>query len=410
MIGNAYIILFAIFLIACKNGSSSYNKIPGEETLKDSSNNDSLSSSYITLFLCGDVMIGRGVDQILANSVDPVLYESYVKDARDYVRLAERENGSIKQPVSPDYIWGDALKVWQQVAPDLKIINLETSITDNGTPWLGKGINYRMHPENVNILTSAGIDFSSLANNHVLDWGYQGLLETLSVLKKAGIAYAGAGKDLQEAQEPAILNSGKGRVIIFSYGSETSGIPDSWAAKDSRSGVNKLPDLQKETVDMIASQIEAVKGSGDIVVFSVHWGSNWGYGVPSNQQEFAHRLIDNAGVDIIHGHSSHHPRGVEVYKNKLIIYGAGDFINDYEGIGGHELYRDDLTLMYFPRIDPSSGNLISMKMVPMQIKKIRLRHATKADTKWLKKVLDEQGQNFGTSIEQNEDGSYSLHW
>lgn len=409
MMGNIYIIFFAAILISCKNGVTNNNH-PDEKILKSSSKKDSVSSTYVTLFLCGDVMTGRGVDQLLPNSVDPVLYESYVKDAREYVRLAERENGSIKQPVSSDYVWGDALRVWKQVSPDLKIINLETSITNSNTPWPGKGINYRMHPENVNVLTSAGIDFCSLANNHVLDWGHQGLLETLSVLNEAGIANAGAGKNLNEAQEPAILNSGKGRVIIFSYGSGTSGVPDSWAAENNKSGVNRLPDLQKETINKIASQIEAVKDSGDIVVFSVHWGSNWGYGVPSNQQDFAHRLIDNAGVDIIHGHSSHHPRGIEVYKNKLILYGAGDFINDYEGIGGHELYRGDLTLMYFPRIDPASGNLVSMKMVPMQIKKIRLRNASKSDTKWLKKVLNEQGQNFGTSIEINEDGSYSLQW
>ena len=94
-----------------------------------------------------------------------------------------------------------------------------------------------------------------------------------------------------------------------------------------------------------------------------------GYEIPASQKEFVCQLIDETGVDIIHGHSSHHPKGIEIYNNKLILYGSGDFINDYEGIGGKEQYRDDLSLMYFPKINPSTGNIKSMKMVPMKIKK-----------------------------------------
>ena len=127
--------------------------------------------SLVTLFLCGDVMTGRGVDQIFPASVDTVLYEHYVKDARQYVAIAEEENGEIPAPVSYDYIWGDALGVLRQVQPDARIINLETSITTNDEPWKGKGIHYRMHPDNVKCLTAADIDCCILANNHVLDWG-----------------------------------------------------------------------------------------------------------------------------------------------------------------------------------------------------------------------------------------------
>jgi len=146
------------------------------------------------------------------------------------------------------------------------------------------------------------------------------------------------------------------------------------------------------------------------VIFSVHWGSNWGYDIPGDQRSFAHALIDNAGVDIIHGHSSHHPRGIELYKDKLIIYGAGDFINDYEGISGYEQYRDDLTLMYFPMIDPSGGTLISMILVPMQIRKFRLNHVSVADARWLLDMLNREGRKLGTSAVLTEDGYFSLHW
>ena len=138
----------------------------------------------ITIFLCGDVMTGRGIDQVLPHPSDPTIYESYMKNARGYVKIAEEVNGPIDYPVSFSYVWGDALKELDRVAPDVRIINLETSVTKSNDYWKGKGINYRMHPENISILTAAKIDVCSLANNHVLDWGYSGLLETLETLKR----------------------------------------------------------------------------------------------------------------------------------------------------------------------------------------------------------------------------------
>lgn len=367
------------------------------------------SSLLITLFLCGDVMTGRGIDQALPNSVNPKIYEGYVKDARDYLHLAEKENGPIHEPVSYSYIWGDALKIWKETDPDIRIINLETSITDHDEPWPRKGINYRMHPKNIKVLTAADIDYCALANNHTLDWGHTGLIETLETLKEAGIEYSGAGRNLTEAGEPAILKTPKGRVIIFSYGTKSSGIPDSWSAKENSSGVNLLENFYKETVNEISQNVKDIKKTGDVVVFSIHWGGNWGYDIPGHHREFAHQLI-NAGVDIIYGHSSHHPRGIEVYQDKLIIYGAGDFINDYEGISGHDQYRDDLTLMYFPKIDLSTGDLVSMKMVPMQIKNFRLNHVDPVDAKWLHDVLDREAKKSGARIIINEDYTFSLHW
>ena len=400
---RSFSILISIIFLSL----SAFNQEPNEITMKDQSRS---SSSGITLFLCGDVMTGRGVDQVLPHRVDPTIYESYVKDARDYVLLAERVNGAINKPVSYAYIWGDAINIWEQMNPAVKIINLETSITTHNRPWPGKGINYRMHPENIKVLTYAGIDFCSLANNHLLDWGREGLLETMQTLKDADIAYAGAGITLAEAGKPALLKVEQTRVIIFAYGSVTSGVPRSWAATSNNSGVNLLPGQDDKALDMIGKQVKSIKQKGDVVVFSIHWGGNWGYDIPGYQRDFAHRLIDYAGVDIVHGHSSHHPRGIEVYKDKLIIYGAGDFINDYEGISGYENYRDDLTLMYFPTIDPSDGTLVSMILVPMQIKKFRLNHVSGSDARWLLDMLNREGQKLGNSVTLNEDGYFSVRW
>lgn len=364
----------------------------------------------VRLFLCGDVMTGRGIDQVLPHSTDPVLYESYVKDARDYVRLAERFNGKINFPVSFDYIWGDALEVWEENLPHLKLINLETSITTHNEPWPGKGINYRMHPNNIKVLTAAGIDHCSLANNHTLDWGRQGLEETMQVLKSADIGFSGVGKNKQQSEEAFILNTPNGRVLVFSYGSRSSGIPDRWAAEPGLSGVNLLPDLKEKTLKTIKQQVEDKKEPGDIVIFSVHWGSNWGYSIPERHREFSHQLIDQAGVDVIFGHSSHHPLGIEVYNGKLIIYGAGDFINDYEGISGKEEYRGELTLMYFPELDPVNGHLKTLKMVPMKVKKFRLNRADSKNAAWLKKTLDREGKFLGTSIRMDTTNALWLEW
>ena len=368
------------------------------------------SNSVITLFMCGDVMTGRGIDQVLPHPGDPRLHESYVKDARGYVEIAEAANGPIPRPVGFAWIWGDALPELERAVPDLRLINLETAVTRSDT-WEAKGINYRMHPDNLPSLTAAGIDYCSLANNHVLDWGEGGLEETLTALDRAGIRHAGAGRSLVEAKAPAALAlPGKGRVLVFSFGAASSGIPPSWAATADRPGVNLLPDLSERTVRRIGEEVHKVRRAGDIVVASIHWGGNWGYEIPREQTEFAHRLIDEAAVDLIHGHSSHHVKGLEVYRGKPVIYGCGDFFNDYEGISGYETYRDDLTLMYFVRMDPETGGLIHLKMIPMQIRNFRLNRASEADARWLVAVLTREGRKLGTQVELNEDHELTLQW
>src|SRR5438876_453223 len=158
------------------------------------------------LFLCGDVMTGRGIDQALPHPVNPVLYEPYVRDAREYVDLAERTNGPIKRPVSFDYIWGEALPELERASVDLRIINLETAITSAETHWPDKGIHYRTHPQNVGCLSAARISACALANNHLLDWDHEGLTETLRTLDAADIAHAGAGHGLEEAAAPAVVD------------------------------------------------------------------------------------------------------------------------------------------------------------------------------------------------------------
>lgn len=367
------------------------------------------SSRTITLFLSGDVMTGRGIDQILPHSVSPELKERFVKNARQYVKLAEKKSGSIPNQVSYEYIWGDGLDILSKSEADARVINLETSLTTEDDFWTGKGVHYRMHPKNVELFNVAGIDVCVLGNNHIMDYGRAGLKETLNTLKNNGIKKAGAAITGSKASQPAIMDTPSGRLLIFSYGSPTAGVPRAWKASPNEAGVNYLADLSEESADTLLETVRNFKKVGDRTVISIHWGSNWGYQIPDQQQKFAHRLISSGDVDIIHGHSSHHPKGIEVYKDRPIIYGAGDLINDYEGIDGRPQYRDDLSLMYFPKLD-EEGSLVSLVMRPMHIKNFQLQHATDSETERLAETMDRECKKLGSSIELSEKGRLSLHW
>lgn len=350
---------------------------------------------HIALCLTGDVMTGRGIDQILPHPCPPGIHEPAMDSALGYVRLAEEASGPLPRAVDPAYIWGDALAALDRLEPDLRIINLETAVTTS-QDWEPKGINYRMHPANLPCLQAAGIDCCVLANNHVLDWGEAGLVETLASLRDAGLDTAGAGLDAAQARTPAILPLSKGgRVLVFAWGTESSGVPRRWAAAPGRPGVNFLPDLSDDTLEGIAGQIALFRRPHDLVIASLHWGPNWGYRIPEEHRRFARGLIDQAGVDLVHGHSSHHPLGLELYRDRLILYGCGDLLNDYEGIGGYESYRGELSLAYLPSLERSSGRLMALCMLPLRIRRFQLQRASDEDARWLCGVLEHESRVSG---------------
>ncbi|CCW11297.1 Capsule biosynthesis protein capA [Rhodococcus aetherivorans] len=357
----------------------------------------------VTLFLAGDVMTGRGVDQILLHPGGPTLRESYVKDARDYVELAETRSGAIPRPAGYDWPWGIALSVLDECAPDVRIVNLETSVTTSRDYAPEKGIHYRMNPANVEVVTVARVDVCTLANNHVLDFGVRGLRETVEVLTAAGLRLAGAGGDDRLAWRPATVPVGAGRVRVWSVGAVSSGIAPWWAATATRPGVALLPEVSEAGADGLLARIDADRAAGDVVVVSVHWGSNWGYAVPDEHVRFAHRLIDG-GVDVVHGHSSHHPRPLEVYRGKPVLYGCGDLINDYEGIGGYERFRDELRLLYVVSFDADSRELRELRMMPVRARRMRLEHVTQSQERWLRAALEESSAIFGTRLRAAGDG------
>jgi poly-gamma-glutamate synthesis protein (capsule biosynthesis protein) len=364
----------------------------------------------LSLLLAGDVMTGRGVDQVLVHPGSPTLHEQFVLSALDYVALAETRNGPIPRRAAPPYIWGDALGEPSWHRADVRLINLETAVTARGSPE-PKGINYRMHPDNVGVLSAAGIHACSLANNHVLDWGPSGLADTLDTLARAGIGASGAGHNDTEAFTPlAIPVPGKGRLLILALGCESSGIPRRWLAGPGKPGVALLPDLSGESVSRIAGILERHRQPGDTTVVSIHWGGNWGYDIPEAHRKFAHKLVGEAHVDVVHGHSSHHPRAIEVYRQKLILYGCGDLLNDYEGIEGHEAYHGNLVLLYSAVVGAGDGALRRLDLLPFRIERFSLRRARREEAEWLAATLSREGRTFGTRLELTPEATLRLRW
>jgi poly-gamma-glutamate capsule biosynthesis protein CapA/YwtB (metallophosphatase superfamily) len=298
-------------------------------------------------------------------------------------------HGPIPRGVAAAYVWGDAITELEHVAPVARIINLETAVTTQDAFAREKAIHYRMHPSNVDSLLAAKIDVCSLANNHVLDYGVDGLRDTLAALHVAEIQTAGAGRDEREAEAPAIVNLEDGRrLLVFASGCADSGIPTTWAAGPDRPGVSRFSEPSDAEADRFVKRVERFAQSGDLAIASIHWGSNWGYEVARSFVRFAHRLIDG-GLTLVHGHSSHHPRPMEIYRDRLILYGCGDLLTDYEGIHGYEAFRPQLALMYFPTLT-NSGDLADLRLTTVNIRHFQATLAGESDARWLRDRLRKQ--------------------
>lgn len=350
------------------------------------------------VFLCGDVMLGRGIDQILRYKSDPDLYEAYVTNAKYYVPVAMKQFATENNSVSDVYVWGELIKEKLFLDSKLKIINLETSITRSLTPYANKPVLYKMNPKNIGVIASAGIDYCHTANNHVMDWGLVGLIETIHTLKQAGIGFGGIGLDIAEASAPRISYSDGMRILIFSFGDVDSGIPTDWVATKSDPGVNLISTLNPDTKYKVVTHISKFSKPDDFIIVSIHWGSNWGYDVEVSHESFAHYLIDHAKVRIIHGHSSHHFRPIEIYSGRLIIYGCGDLINDYETIDNteHKKFLPEVSMAYFPQYDKHT--LTGLTIVPYICRNMQLVTVDESKTNEIVRVLNTICKKYNISF------------
>jgi len=294
-----------------------------------------MKPSPLKLLFVGDVMLGRLVNEVLKGK-------------------------------PPTYPWGDTLSLLRDT--DVRICNLECVLSDWGTPWSAtpKVFHFRSDAKNVQTLTTAHIDAVSLANNHVLDFEYEGLFHMMNTLQEAGIHYAGAGATLREASAPAIWSVNGKTIGLLAF---TDNEP-AWSATDEQPGIWYVPiELHEKRAEQLFEVVRRTKEDVDILVVSAHWGPNWGYVPPAEHLPFARALID-AGADAIFGHSGHVIRGIEIYKDKPILYCAGDFIDDY---AVDEIERNDRSCVFVVETD---GAAISrLFLYPTVIQQFQARRA-----------------------------------
>jgi len=277
------------------------------------------------LLFVGDVMIGRLVNERLKHA-------------------------------PPRYPWGNVLPVFRSA--DVRICNLECVIADSGSPWTPKVFNFRSDRKNIRVLQAAGIDAVSLANNHSLDYGYDALLEMLPLLDHAGIKRAGAGRSLEEAMQPGVLTAGGMRIGLISF---TDNEPR-WEADAACPGVFYAPvDLADSRAMRLLQLVSEARAQTNLVVVAAHWGPNWGYQPQPHHIPFAHALVE-AGADIIFGHSCHVFQGIELYRGAAIMYGCGDFVDDYRV---HEVERNDQSFIFV--VEVQDRQIVRLELRPTVI-------------------------------------------
>jgi poly-gamma-glutamate capsule biosynthesis protein CapA/YwtB (metallophosphatase superfamily) len=244
----------------------------------------------------------------------------------------------------PEYPWGDILSLFN--GADARICNLECVLSDWGIPWsiTPKVFHFRSDAKNVEVLKAAHIDAVSLANNHILDFEFEGLSHTLNNLDLAGIHYTGAGMTLSDASEPAIWEIKGIKLGLIAFTDNEPG----WEATEEQPGIFYVPiTLKDKRAEKLLEIVRRTKEAVDLLVVSAHWGPNWGYTPPAEHIPFAHALIDT-GTDIIFGHSGHIVRGIEIYKDKPIMYCTGDFVDDY---AVDEIERNDRSFIFVVETD-----------------------------------------------------------
>jgi poly-gamma-glutamate capsule biosynthesis protein CapA/YwtB (metallophosphatase superfamily) len=378
-----------------------------------------------TLTFTGDVMLARLIDQLYKTHLPDPHSASIASYFKESYQVLDERSYNFSSP------WGTTLPLLQ--SSDLTLINLETAATTSFTPWPGKAFNYRMHPANLGpILQAAGVDYVGLANNHTLDFGVEGLLETIRTVGDAGVGFAGAGVGAWEACKPAVLGlakEGKGgsgggdddevyEVHVYAAADH----PEDWREVEGFHFIDYTDETREELRELLTGGV-SVSGVGmeqrtvrlessklALKIFSVHWGPNYRWEPGENIRGLARFLIDECEVDIVHGHSSHHVQGVEVYRGKLIIYGCGDFVDDYVL---HEEYRNDLGAVWRVIVKEDHGEdeknglvLDRLEIFPTRIERFRamLLGVGDGDNEWVRSKIGALSRDLGTLV-RDEVGS-----
>lgn len=305
----------------------------------------------------GDVMIGRGVNEVITR------------------------NGYA-------YPWGDLLPLL--TSTDINIINLETTLTTS-QQRVRKIYNFKASPDKIQTLIAARISLASLANNHILDYSEAGLLETIYLLEEAGIHHTGAGPNAAAATRPAILVKNNIRLGML-------GLTDNeprWKAGPHSSGTNFINVLSAADREQALAAVGQLRPKVDVLLVSIHWGPNMQQAPAPAFVDFAHQLID-AGTDLIHGHSAHIFQAIEVYKNKLILYDTGDFVDDYVV---DPVLKNDHSFFFLTEI--GKQGVERLRLIPVLICHNQVNHAPEAAYRWCIARMQHLCARFNTRIKED---------
>ncbi len=314
------------------------------------------------LILLGDVMLGRLVNDVL-------------------------------QSLPPDYAWGDTLPILR--GADAVILNLECVIADRGHAQPDKAFTFRAAARHVAVLTAARAAAVSLANNHSLDYGAEALVECLQTLRGAGIAVAGAGRSQAEARAPGRVSIAGRQAALIAF---TDNEP-AWEAGPASPGVfHVTPGVDDERWRSLLAQVEQAATAGALVVVSAHWGTNWGRHPLREHVEAARRLID-AGAGAVFGHSPHITRAVELHRGRPVLYGCGDFVNDY-AVDGVE--RNDWSFIW--ALDYAGADLQRVLLIPTVIRRFQARLAREAERAAILARMRDLCAALGTAAREIPDG------
>lgn len=286
--------------------------------------------------------------------------------------------------------WGDLLPALRRA--DLFLVNLECALTRRTERWSDGGYKpfyFRAEPAAVATLKAGRVSCVSVANNHIGDFGAEGLRDTLAALDAGGIAHAGAGLDRWSAREPALLTVGGTRVGVVAW----ADYPAEWAATPTTPGINYVPvSLADEHFKDVRVALAIAREQADLVVFSIHWGPNMRDRPSPEFRAFAHAVVD-AGADIFWGHSAHVVQGVEFRRGRPILYDTGDLVDDYAV--DPEL-RNDLSAVFLVRARPPLVE--SVEVIPVRIDNQQANLARAPDRSWFLSRLGERCAEFATQV------------
>lgn len=297
-------------------------------------------------------------------------------------------DGSVRRQIDAngyDYPWEHVKKYFQK--DDISIGNLETSITLRGNKWPDKQFNFRSNPENLVAMKNAGIDVVSLANNHSLDYGYEGLLDTLDYLDKNGIDKVGAGKDKKEAFEEIIIEKNGYKVGILGFSRVVPHVD--WWATGKRPGLAGAYDSHLQGA---LEKVKEVRENVDILILSIHWGTERQVTARDHDVIAAKKLID-AGADAIMGHHPHVLQGVEIYKGKPIFYSLGNFVFGVK----NELTSNTM----IGRINFVDDKIESLQIIPFNIVAGRPVPVNEEEKNKKIQYINELSKEWGTKFDVN---------